>query len=63
MKVIKALTLLAQGHTEQNPLQIEGISFWVDQTGPWKNELSYDRPQSQWDMFLICQTLLAGDAL
>ena len=41
--LFRELTALMQG-TEQTPLRLGNVEFWIDQGGPWAGQLSFSVP-------------------
>jgi hypothetical protein len=39
--------------TEGTPLVLGNVEFWIDLSGPWKGQLGFSIPTSQWDAHAI----------
>lgn len=41
---------MVRGVMVDNRIVLGNVEFWVDAEGPWAGKLSFDKPNSEWDM-------------
>lgn len=51
------------GKIEARSLKLGNVKFWIDSQGPWKGELAYSIPTSDWDIAAIVSAIVDSEKL